>query len=131
MQYFPLRSTQPALLALIFTSIIAATVAALSACSTKDNPDEIRQRTAEATATMRRDAKAVAEGVKEGMGRDKTVNLNQASREDLLTLPGITERQADRIIAERPFDDAHDLVTRRVLSQQEYDKIRDRVIAGH
>ncbi len=80
---------------------------------------------------MKRDAKAVAEGVKEGMSRDKTLNINKASREDLLTVPGITERQADRIIAERPFDDAHDLVTRRVLSQEEYEKIRDRVIAIH
>jgi DNA uptake protein ComE-like DNA-binding protein len=124
------RSVHPAILRLICTGAIAATLAILSACS-KDNPDEIRQRTAEATATMKRDAKAVAEGVKEGMSRDKTLNINKASREDLLTLPGITERQADRIIAERPFDNAHDLVTRRVLSQKEYDKIRDRIIAGH
>jgi DNA uptake protein ComE-like DNA-binding protein len=120
------RSRQPAALALILASI-----GGLNACSTKDNPDEIRQRTAEATATMKRDAKAVAEAVKEGMSRDKTLNLNKASGEDLLTLPGITKRQADRIIAERPFDDAHDLVTRRVLSQEEYEKIRDRVRAGH
>jgi DNA uptake protein ComE-like DNA-binding protein len=126
------RSRQPAALALIFSSVIvAASIVGLNACSTKDNPDEIRQRTAEATATMKRDAKAVAEGVKEGMSRDKTLNINKASREDLLTLPGITERQADRIIAERPFDDAHDLVTRRALSQEEYEKIRDRVIASH
>ena len=116
---------------ILLSNICLVSIAGLTACTTKDNPDEIRQRTAEATATMRRDAKAVAEGVKEGMSRDKTLDINKASREDLLTLPGITERQVDRIIAERPFDDAHDLVTRRVLSQEEYDKIRDRVIAGH
>jgi DNA uptake protein ComE-like DNA-binding protein len=118
------------MLALILASVLAS-VAGLTGCTTKDNPDEIRQRTAEATATMKRDAKAVAEGVKEGMSRDKTLNINKASREDLLTLPGISEHQADRIIADRPFNDAHDLVSRRVLSQEEYDKIRNRVIAGH
>jgi competence protein ComEA len=80
---------------------------------------------------MRRDAKAMAEGVKEGMGREKTVNINKASRQDLLNLPGITEHQADRIIAERPYGNANDLVTRHVIPQAEYDKIRDRVIAGH
>ena len=125
-----LRSTRPAMLALILASVLAS-VAGLTGCTTKDNPDEIRQRTAEATATMKRDAKAVAEGVKEGMSRDKTLNINKASREDLLTLPGISEHQADRIIADRPFNDAHDLVSRRVLSQEEYDNIRNRVIAGH
>ena len=111
---------------------IASLSLSVAACSSHDNPDEIRQRTAETTATMRRDAKAVAEGVKEGMGHDeKAININKASREDLLTLPGVTEREADRIIAERPFADAHDLVKRRVVSEAEYAKIRDRVIAGH
>jgi hypothetical protein len=104
----------------------------LVACTNnKDNPDEIRERTAQATETVRRDTKAVVEGVKEGMSRDKAVNINKASREDLLALPGITEHEADRIIAARPFDDAHDLVNRHIVSQTEYDKISDRVIAGH
>jgi hypothetical protein len=43
----------------------------------------------------------------------------------------MTERDADRIIAERPFKSAHELVARRVIPQSEYDKISDRVIAGH
>lgn len=96
----------------------------------RDNPDEIRRRTAEATETMRRDAQAVAEGVKEGMGHQQAININSASREDLLTLPGLTEREADRIIADRPFQNAHDLVTRHAVSEEEYGKIRDRVIAA-
>jgi len=109
--------------------VVALLFAVIIACTTSDNPDQIRQRTAEATATMKRDTKAVVEGVKEGLGGQKTINLNKASREDLLSLPGVTERQADRIIADRPFADAHDLVKRRVLSEAEYTKISDRVTA--
>jgi competence protein ComEA len=106
--------------------------AGITACNNnQDNPDEIRRRTAEATETMRRDTKAVVDGVKEGMHSDKAIDINKASREDLLSLPGVTEREADRMIAERPFENADDLVKRRVVSQSEYDKIRDRVIAGH
>jgi competence protein ComEA len=113
--------------------LLALPLSGVTACTdNRDNPDEIRRRTAAATETVRRDAKAMAEGVKEGMGRDnKAINVNKASREELLTLPDLTEHQADRIIAERPFNDAHDLVTRRVVPESEYDKIRDRVIAGH
>jgi DNA uptake protein ComE-like DNA-binding protein len=112
--------------------VLVLPLSGITACTdNRDNPDEIRRRTAEATETMRRDAKAVAEGVKEGMGREKAININKASREDLLTLPGLTEREADRIIAERPFENAHDLVTRRLVTESEYEKIRDRVIAGH
>jgi competence protein ComEA len=118
-----LRSVCFAALGLLLTSTVA--------CSKKDNPDEIRERTAEATQTMRRDAKAVAEGVKEGMSSDKTININHASREDLLNLPGISDREADRIIAGRPFKNAHELVARQILSGSEYDKISDRITAGH
>jgi DNA uptake protein ComE-like DNA-binding protein len=120
------------LLNLRFPSLIALTmlVASVTACTnTGDNPDQIRQRTAEATETMRRDAKAVAEGMKEGMSAGKTVNINKASREDLVSLPGFTEREADRIIADRPFADAHDLVKRHVLTEAEYARISDRIIA--
>lgn len=104
----------------------------VTACSNnKDNPDEIRRQTARATETMRRDTKAVVEGVKEGMRSDKAIDINTASREDLLNLPGITEREADRIIAERPFKNVHELVARHLISEAEYGKISDRIIAGH
>jgi len=111
---------------------LALPLASITACNTRDNPDEIRRRTAEATETVRRDAKAMAEGVKEGMDRDKkNINVNKASREDLLSLPGITEHEADRIIEQRPYDNSDDLVRRHVIPQAEYDKISDRIIAGH
>ncbi|MGA8270653.1 MAG: helix-hairpin-helix domain-containing protein [Candidatus Sulfotelmatobacter sp.] len=112
----------------LFASVMVCTTIA---CTAKDNPDQIRERTAEATQTMRRDAKAVAEGVKEGMSSDKVLNVNEASRSDLLTLPGLTERDADRIIAERPFHTAQEMVSRNVISEAEYDRIHDRVMAGH
>lgn len=110
---------------------LASMFAGFTACTTGDNPDQIRQRTAEATATVKRDTKAIAEGVKEGLASQKTININKASRSDLLSLPGVTEHEADRIIADRPFENAHDLVRRRILSEAEYGKIRDRIIAGN
>ena len=116
----------------VWIAALALPLVSISACNTRDNPDEIRQRTAEATESMRRDAKAMAEGVKEGMSRDKkTININKASREDLLMLPDISEHEADRIIAERPYDNTEDLVRRHVVPREEYDKISDRIIAGH
>ena len=112
--------------------LLALPLAALAACTNnQETPDQIRQRTAEATETMRKDTKAVVEGVKEGMRSDKAVDINSASRDELLNLPGMTQRDADRIIAERPFKSAREMVARHVISESEYDKISDRVIAGH
>ncbi len=110
---------------------LALPIVGATACSNKENPDEIRRQTAEATETMRRDTKAVVEGVKEGMRSDKAIDINTASREDILSMPGITQHEADRIIAERPFKNAHELVARHIVPESEYAKISDRIIAGH
>jgi DNA uptake protein ComE-like DNA-binding protein len=48
----------------------------------------------------------------------------------LASLPGITSQQADRIIAERPYANAHQLVTRRILSEDAYSQIQDQVVVN-
>ena len=101
----------------------------LVACSSNQSSEDIKEKTAQATAEIKQGAKAVAEGVREGWSRDKPLNLNTATKEDLLKLPGITPAQADRVIAGRPYDDPKDLVTRRILPKTEYDKISDRLTA--
>ncbi|HEV3512762.1 MAG TPA: helix-hairpin-helix domain-containing protein [Candidatus Sulfotelmatobacter sp.] len=97
---------------------------------TNESPDQIRQKTAEETAALKRDSKAVAEGVKDGLSNKKSVDLNKASKDDLASLPGITSHEADRIIAERPYANTHQLVTRHVLAQDEYAQIQDRVVVN-
>lgn len=106
--------------------ILAVTIP-LVACWSNESPDQIRQKTAQETATMKRDSKAVAEGIKDGLTEKKTVDLNRASRDDLASLPGIDDHKAERIIAERPYANPHQLVSRHVLSEDEYSRIEDRV----
>jgi DNA uptake protein ComE-like DNA-binding protein len=100
-----------------------------SACSSKQNPDELRQKAAQTTTELRNDAKAIASGVKEGMQRDQIVDINHASKEQLIKLPGIDGAVADRVIADRPYSTAHDLVARKIISDEEYQRIRDRIMA--
>jgi DNA uptake protein ComE-like DNA-binding protein len=107
--------------------LIASALIGTTACNNQ-SPDQIRQKTAEDTASMKRDTKAVVEGVKEGLNSDKkAVDLNKASRDDLTTLPGISPERADRIIAARPFASTHELVTRHLLPEDEYARIHDQI----
>jgi DNA uptake protein ComE-like DNA-binding protein len=105
-------------------------LAAGLACSSNQSPDQLREKTAEATSTLKRDTKAVAEGVKEGLSNKHTVDLNKASKDDLASMPGMTPHHADRIIAERPYASAHQLVTRHILTEDEYAQIQDRVVVN-
>jgi len=113
-----------------FVLAASLVLASCVGCNTRQNPDELRERTADATAAAKRDAKAVAQGIKEGLSRDKVVDVNTATREQLLTLPGISDQRAQRIEAGRPYSDSHDLVTRKILSEADFQKIKDRITAG-
>ena len=107
----------------------AFSLALLSACTSPQNPQELKEKTAQTTAEVKRDAKAVAEGIREGWSRDKPLNLNTATKEQLVTLPGINVQEADRIVTGRPYRSTDELVSRRILSHAEYDGIKDRVVA--
>ncbi len=116
---------------ILLCSLFCGVILCFSACSPDQSPDQIRQKTAEDTATLKHDSKAVVEGIKEGLSSDKrSVDLNKASKEELRSLPGINYEKADRIIAERPYNSAHQLVSRRVLTEDEYSQIQDRVVVS-
>jgi DNA uptake protein ComE-like DNA-binding protein len=111
--------------------LLGSTLAVCAACAPNQSPDELREKTAEATADLKRDTKAVAEGIKEGLNNKRSMDLNKASRDDLAALPGISSQKADRIIAHRPYATTHQLVTRRVLSEDEYAQIQDQIAVTH
>ncbi|MDI1285373.1 MAG: helix-hairpin-helix domain-containing protein [Reyranella sp.] len=57
------------------------------------------------------------------------IDLNNASRDDLMTLDGIGEVRADAIIRARPFKAKTELVERRLIPEHLYEKLADKVMA--
>jgi competence protein ComEA len=110
----------------VFTIML---LAALAGCTQQQNSQDLKEKTAQATAELKGDAKAVAAGIREGWSRDKPLDLNTATREQLLSLPDLTAAEADRVIAGRPYNEPGDLVTRHIMPKTQYDKIADRVTA--
>jgi DNA uptake protein ComE-like DNA-binding protein len=108
---------------------VASLLVVIACTSQKPSPDEVREKTAQATADIKQDAQALAQGVREGWNRDRPLDVNKASKEQLLSLPGISSEGADRIIAERPYSSTSELFTRQVISQTEYEKIKDQITA--
>ena len=58
------------------------------------------------------------------------LDINSATKEQLQTLPGIGDAYAQKIIAGRPYTRKDQLVSRSVIPQAPYDKIKDSVIAA-
>jgi competence protein ComEA len=57
------------------------------------------------------------------------IDLNSASRDELMALDGIGEVRADAIIRARPFRAKTELVERRLIPEALYEKIADKVMA--
>jgi DNA uptake protein ComE-like DNA-binding protein len=110
--------------------VVFALMLGLVGCTREQrSPDAIRNDTAHATAGAVRDAKAVAEGVVDGLRQKGPVNINKASSGDLERLPGVTPEIADRIVAGRPYQQGADLYHRRIVTKAEYNQIANKIVA--
>jgi competence protein ComEA len=92
--------------------------------------EEAGRKIGEAAHQAAHDVRAAAEGAREGWknGPHALVDINHASETDLASLPGISRPDARRIIAGRPYGSKNDLLVKGVVSESDYEKIRDRVI---
>ena len=121
--------------------MLAAAMAA--GCSPSQDTDKTRQQAADAAAQIKagskvaaveikkgaveagKQGKAIAEGVKEGWtAESKKVNVNRASKTQLLTLPGMDEDSAQRIVDGRPYHTKDELSTKGIVSPEEFQKIQ-------
>jgi DNA uptake protein ComE-like DNA-binding protein len=59
------------------------------------------------------------------------VELNSVRRKRLAALPGLTSADADKIIANRPYENRRDLVRKGVLSEVQFERIKDSVYVEH
>jgi competence protein ComEA len=57
------------------------------------------------------------------------VDINSATAAELKGLPGISDSDTAKIIQGRPYADKNQLVSRHVISEATYDKIKDHVVA--
>ncbi|NCN58950.1 hypothetical protein COW99_03605 [Candidatus Roizmanbacteria bacterium CG22_combo_CG10-13_8_21_14_all_38_20] len=62
-----------------------------------------------------------------GASTDKLININNDSQSTLETLTGIGPVRAAEIIANRPYGEISELVSKKILGQSIYDKIKDQI----
>jgi len=61
--------------------------------------------------------------------RQGLVDINSASAQELDKLPGIGSARAQAIIANRPYKGKDELAQRKIVPQNVYDQIKDKIVA--
>jgi DNA uptake protein ComE-like DNA-binding protein len=59
------------------------------------------------------------------------VDINSASEKELAELNGIDHEEAKKIVKNRPYTRKDELVSKKVIKQKDYDKIKDQIVARH
>lgn len=67
-------------------------------------------------------------GAVTGAGTQTKVNINTATQAELEALPGVGPVTASKIISDRPYQVVEDLLSKKVLSQSVFSKIKDQLV---
>ena len=125
-------------LALIASTLSIAHAQASSSAGTTAAPKTDAAKSASATAAKTTDqaksstSSATKETKKEAEAKASEMakyDLNSASKEELMKIPGIGAATADKIVAGRPWKQKSDLVHKGVMNKAMYDKASPYMIA--
>jgi DNA uptake protein ComE-like DNA-binding protein len=112
------------LLALAIAAPVMAQPATTTTPSTTSPSSTMAPATPATPKASTPDARSSATAPKADM-----VDINSATAAELRALPGVTESDATKIIQGRPYQDKGQLVSKKVVSEPTYEKIKDRVVA--
>src|SRR5713226_8171032 len=66
---------------------------------------------------------------KKASAKNELLDINTASTDELKSLEGIGDAYAKKIVDNRPYKRKDQLVSKKIITRETYDKIKDRIIA--
>ena len=114
------------------TLIAAALLLSANQSLAADKKPEAPGASAASASTTEKGARAqkpAAPAKNQAAAPAKLVDINSAGKAELKTLPGISDADADKIIAGRPYGSKSHLTTRNLITREIYENLKTRVIA--
>jgi len=105
----------------VFVRSMAVVATLVVASIASSQPKPAAKPAAKAAAAPAKPATAAAAA--------ETIDINTATASELEAFPGIGKVAAAKIIAGRPYANKSQLVSKKILTQAVYDKIKDKLIA--
>ncbi len=68
-------------------------------------------------------------GAAKGEAKQNLIDINSASKEQLMSIPGIGDAYSKKIIDGRPYKNKSQLKSKKIIPAATYDKIKDMIIA--
>lgn len=116
---------------LVMTFLLGVCLPALAQTQSEwDGPKKVVPKAIQEAKAKAAAKKAKARAKAEAAQKAKAVNINQATKAELMKLPGITDELAQRIIQNRPYYSKGFLASKNVIPIGTFQGIRKLVYAG-
>ena len=79
--------------------------------------------------TSKGDTKSNKGAAESSKTKTELIDINSATKQQLMTLPGIGDAYAQKIIDSRPYHGKNDLVQKNIIPKATYDKISGEIVA--
>jgi DNA uptake protein ComE-like DNA-binding protein len=128
---------------ILLNVLLACAFAALPATAqtSTQSPDQTQSQGNQSKSSMESAGSATKDAAKDAGSATKSgtlaatdkvtrkIDINSASKDDLMKLEGVGEATSDKIVAGRPYRSKRELLTRDIVNRSTYDKISGRIVA--